>query len=103
MLSAKRDKVSARHFFKCAISTNGTLDRVAVDKSGANLAGLQTVNVIRNFTGSGRLIRIIQSKYLNNIVEQDHRFIKRITRAHHLTSKQLTQQLRRWLGSKPST
>lgn len=80
MLFAKRDKVAARRFFKRAISTNGTPDRVAIDKSGANLAGLQAVNVIRKFTGSGRLIRIMQSKYLNNMVEQDHRFIKRITR-----------------------
>lgn len=80
MLSAKRDKAAARRFFKRAISTNGTPDRVAIDKSGANLAGLQSVNVIHKFTGSGRLIRIMQSKYLNNKVEQDHRFIKRITR-----------------------
>lgn len=80
MLSAKRDKAAARRFFKRAISTNGTPDRVAIDKSGANLAGLQAVNVIRKFTGSGRLIRIMQSRYLNNMVEQDHRFIKRITR-----------------------
>lgn len=36
--------------------------------------------MIRKFAGSGRLIRIMQSKYLNNMVEQDHRFIKRITR-----------------------
>ena len=41
---------------------------------------LQAVNLIRKFTGSGRLIRIMQSKYLNNMIEQDHRFIKRITR-----------------------
>lgn len=81
MLSAKRDKAAARCFFKRAISTNGTPDRVAIDKSGANLAGLQAVNVIRKFAGNGRLIQIMQSKYLNNMVEQDHRFIKRITRA----------------------
>ena len=80
MLSPKRDKAVARRFFKRAISTNGTPDRVAIDKSGANLAGLQAVNVIRKFAGNGRLIRIMQSKYLNNMVEQDHRFIKRITR-----------------------
>jgi len=44
------------------------------------LAGLRSLNVILKFTGSGRIINIVQSKYLNNIVEQDHRFIKRITR-----------------------
>ena len=36
--------------------------------------------MIRKFKGSGRLSRIMQSKYLNNMVEQDHSFIKRITR-----------------------
>ena len=54
-------------------------DRVVIDKSGANLAGLQAVNVILKFTGIGRTITIRQVKYLNNILEQDHRFIKRIT------------------------
>jgi hypothetical protein len=52
----------------------------AIDKSGANLAGLLSPNVILKFTVVGRIIGIVQSKYLNNIVEQDHRFIKRITR-----------------------
>jgi putative transposase len=37
------------------------------------------VNVIVKFTGGGRTIEIRQVKYLNNILEQDHRFIKRIT------------------------
>ncbi|ENT07724.1 hypothetical protein C983_01706, partial [Brucella sp. F23/97] len=29
-------------------------------------------------TGADKLIEILQVKYLNNILEQDHRFIKRI-------------------------
>ena len=66
MLSERRDTAAARRFFKRAV--------------GANLAGLQSLNVILKFTGSGRIINIVQSKYLNNIVEQDHRFIKKITR-----------------------
>jgi len=44
------------------------------------LAGLHSLNAILKFTGVGRIIGIVQSKYLNNIVEKDHRFIKRITR-----------------------
>ena len=80
MLSKRRDTASARRFFKQAIKVNGVPDRIVIDKSGANLAGLQAVNVIRKFTGSGRLIKAIQSKYLNNMIEQDHRFIKRITK-----------------------
>ena len=80
MLSERRDKAAARRFFKRAIGTNGVPDRVVIDKSGANLAGLESVNVILKFTGSGSTIKILQVKYLNNIIEQDHRFIKRITR-----------------------
>ena len=80
MLSERRDTAAARRFFKQAVGTNGVPDRIAIDKSGANLAGLQSLNVILKFTSARRIINIIQSKYLNNIVEQDHRFIKRITR-----------------------
>ena len=79
LLSERRDLAAARRFFKRAINTNGVPDRVVIDKSGANLAGLQAVNVILKFTGDGRTIEIRQVKYLNNILEQDHRFIKRIT------------------------
>ena len=80
MLSENRDTASARRFFKRAIGTNGVPERIVIDKSGANLAGLQSINVILKFTGVGRIISIVQCKYLNNIVEQDHRFIKKITR-----------------------
>jgi putative transposase len=55
MLSERRDKAAARWFFKRAIGTNGVPDRVVIDKSGANLAGLQSVNVILKFTGSGKV------------------------------------------------
>ena len=79
MLSERRDLAAARRFFRRAIDRNGVPDRVVIDKSGANLAGLQAVNVILKFTAGGRTIKIRQVKYLNNILEQDHRFIKRIT------------------------
>ena len=80
MLSERRDMAAARRFFKRAIAANGVPKRVVIDKSGANLAGLQAVNVILKFTSARSIIKIIQVKYLNNILEQDHRFIKRITR-----------------------
>jgi putative transposase len=78
-LSERRDLAAARRFFKPAIGTNGVPDRVAIDKSGANLAGLLAVNVILKFTGGGRTIGVRKARYLNNIPEQDHRFIKRIS------------------------
>lgn len=80
MLSERRDTAAARRFFKRAVGTNSIPDRIAINKSSANLAGLQSLNVILKFTGVGRIIGIVQSKYLKNIVEQDLRFIKRITR-----------------------
>jgi transposase-like protein len=49
---------------------------VTIDKSGANLAGLNAINADREVP-----IKIRQSKYLDNVVEQDHRAIKRIVRS----------------------
>ena len=37
-------------------------------------------NVMLKFAKNNSLIQILQVKYLNNIVEQDHRFIKKIIR-----------------------
>jgi putative transposase len=86
MLSERRDKAAARRYCKRAIGTNGVPDRIDINininininKNGANLAGLQSGNVILKFTGSGNTIKILQVKYPNNIIEQDHRFVKRI-------------------------
>ena len=51
-----------------------------IDKSGANGAGINEVNKILKRFGSPTKITTVRSKYLNNVVEQDHRFIKRRTR-----------------------
>jgi len=75
LFRARRDKVAARRYFEKAIDQNGAPETVTVDKSGSNLAALQAVNVERETP-----IRIRQCKYLNNIVEQDHRAIKRIVK-----------------------
>lgn len=60
MLSERRDLAAARRFFKKAITANGVPERVVIDKSGAKLAGLQAVNAILKFTGTGRIIEIRQ-------------------------------------------
>ena len=38
------------------------------------------LTITLKFANGGKLIKILQVKYLNNIVEQDHRFIKKLTR-----------------------
>ena len=48
-----------------------------IDKSGANTAALSTLNAGKP---EEETITVRQSKYLNNLVEQDHRNIKRRTR-----------------------
>ncbi|MBO1042223.1 IS6 family transposase [Brucella pituitosa] len=80
MLSERQDLAAARRFFKKAIASNGVPRKVVIDKSGANLAGLQAMNTILKFTGTGDIMEVHQIKYLNNILEQDRRFIKRITK-----------------------
>ena len=74
MLSKKRDKKAAMKFFKKSIKSSGKPLKINIDKSGANKAGIDAVNA--EFLEK---IEIRQVKYLNNIVEQDHRFIKKIT------------------------
>jgi transposase-like protein len=75
LLRAHRDKDAARRFFEQAIEQNGAPEKVTIDKSGSNVVALDAIN-------GGRRKRIVvrQIKYLNNIVEQDHRAIKRRSR-----------------------
>ncbi|SCN47381.1 transposase IS2020, hypothetical [methanotrophic endosymbiont of Bathymodiolus azoricus (Menez Gwen)] len=80
MLSERRDEDAATAFFKQAINNNGFPDKVVMDKSGANYAGLANINLLLILAGFATMIDICQVKYLNNIVEQDHRFIKKITK-----------------------
>ena len=76
-LSKNRDKKSAKAFFDKAIGYNGRPEKVTIDKSGANFASLKNIN---NNLNESEKIEIRQIKYLNNIIEQDHRFIKKITK-----------------------
>lgn len=80
MLSEHRDEAAATAFIKKAINANGFPDKVVIDKSGANYAGLENINLLLMLAGLICFIEILQVKYLNNIVEQDHRFIKKITK-----------------------
>ena len=80
MLSEQRDEAAATIFFIKTIRSNGFSDKVVIDKSGANLAGLQNMNCLLIMNGWFWLIDILQVKYLNNIIEQDHRFIKKLTK-----------------------
>ena len=75
LLRAKRDCAAARSFLEQAIGLHDVPEKITIDKSGANTAAILSVNA-----DSGTDIELRQSKYLNNIVEQDHRAIKRVVR-----------------------
>ena len=75
LLSATRDTRAALRFLRKALKENGKPSLVNIDQSGANHAGLKQLN-----RDNKTRIKIRQCKYLNNILEQDHRRIKRLTR-----------------------
>nr|WP_299987292.1 IS6 family transposase [uncultured Ruegeria sp.] len=77
MLSERRNRPAAASFFAKALSSNGIPEKIVIDKSGANAAGIREVNKILNRFGCSTKIQTVRSKYLNNLIEQDHRFIKR--------------------------
>ena len=75
LLTARRDKAAALRFFEKAMKASGVPEKVTMDQSGANKAAMDEINA----RGEARVI-VRHVKYLNNIVEQDHRAIKRVTR-----------------------
>ena len=75
LLTAKRDRKAALRFLCKSIDQSGLPDKITIDKGGANTAGIEDYN-----RDNKTNIVLRQAKYLNNIVEQDHRAIKRRTR-----------------------
>ena len=73
LLTSKRDEKAAKRFFnKVLKSKNNVTPRViTIDKSEANLPVINSLKQ-ENSDVLGSL-EVRQSKYLNNIVEQDHR------------------------------
>jgi putative transposase len=84
MLSEKKDTAAATVFFKQSIHTNGLPHTVTMNKSGANKAGVDSINLhlalLFMFGGIFYQIKPRQIKYLNKIVESRHRFSKKITK-----------------------
>jgi transposase-like protein len=73
LVTAERDRKAAPRFLRKAIKWNGPPEKITIDKSGANTAAIERHNAAHE---AG--IEIRQIKYLNNIVEQDQRAIKRL-------------------------
>jgi putative transposase len=75
LLTPTRDRGAAEAFLRKAIRTQGLPEKITIDQSGSNTAAIKRYNRTHKTR-----IGIRHCKYLNNIVEQDHRAVKRITR-----------------------
>jgi IS6 family transposase len=75
MLSSKRDVKTEKRFFKKALSSyhNQIPKVITVDK---NPAYPPAIDELKNEENLFENVEIRQTRYLNNIIEQEHRYIK---------------------------
>jgi IS6 family transposase len=78
-LSATRDAEAATAFFEKTLGAPHTVQPrvITVDKNAAYPKAVQTLKALAHLAADCELRQV---KYLNNLIEQDHRFIKRRTR-----------------------
>jgi transposase-like protein len=76
LLTEQRDERAAKRFLSKAICRHGVPEKITIDGSDANAAAIRSYN-----KEHGTSIATRQIKYLNNIVQQDHRGVKRVTRS----------------------
>jgi putative transposase len=69
------DERAAMRFLTKTIRRHGVPETITINGSEAHAAAIRGYNA-----AYGTAIIIRQVKYLNNVVEQDHRTVKRITR-----------------------
>jgi putative transposase len=75
LLTPTRDRDAAEAFLRKAMRSQRVPEKITIDKSGSNTAAIKRYNQTHRTA-----IVIRHCKYLNNIVEQDHRAVKRLTR-----------------------
>ena len=82
MLSAKRDVSAAKRFFKQMMRADHRRlpCSISVDKNAAYPEAFSTSQAERILPKNCKLRRV---KYLNNVIEQDHRFVRKKVRAPH--------------------
>ena len=76
MLSPKRDLTAAKLFLRLALSGAGT-NRPRVINVDGHPAYARAIAELKRSGDLGRRCRCRPSPYLNNVIEQDHRFIKK--------------------------
>ncbi|MBD2309694.1 IS6 family transposase [Chroococcidiopsis sp. FACHB-1243] len=79
LLTAKRDTAAAKRFFRKTLKALHTCDPrvITVD---LNAAYPKAIDELKQKEDLPKQVKLRQRKYLNNIVEQDHRGIKRLVK-----------------------
>jgi transposase-like protein len=75
LLTPHRDRAAAEAFLHKAIRAQGLPEKITIDQRGSNTAAMNHYNKMHKTA-----ITIRQCQYLNNMVEQDHRAVKRLVR-----------------------
>jgi transposase-like protein len=79
--SERRDLSAAKRFLRKALKRHGRPERIVIDGSQTNREAILSCDMTDRLQDRSRRqlkpIRIRQSQYLNNRIEQDHRAIKR--------------------------
>lgn len=85
LFSENRDLLAAKHFLLKALKRHGRPDRIVIDGSQTNREAIVSCDAESRLRDRSRRlikpIRIRQSQYLNNRIEQDHRRVKRRIRS----------------------
>ena len=76
MLSPKRDAIAAKHFLRLALAHAGQIRPRVINVDG-HPAYPQVIGDLKRTGELGRNCRCRPAPYLNNVIEQDHRFIKK--------------------------
>jgi transposase-like protein len=79
LLSPTRNAEAAKRFFSKTLAASHTVEPrvITVDKNAAYPKALKELQAAGDLAATCELRK---SKYLNNLVEQDHRFIKRLVK-----------------------
>ena len=75
LLTPTRDRDAAEAFLRKAIRNQGVPEKITIGQSGSNTAAITHYNRTHKTA-----IVIRQSKYLNNLGEQDQRAVKRVVK-----------------------
>ena len=82
--SERRNLAAAKRFLRKALTRHGRPERIVIDGSQTNREAILSCDTADRLQDKARRdstpIRIRQSAYLNNRIEQDHRAIKRRVR-----------------------